>query len=190
MAEKSLDTYWWDLPGLCPLGCQKKVSTRKCHSSEFTMNSSEEAIHKGVILLVAFLPFFPEECYQQDVWGRCTREDVWGKLLGTGHHRSSRSHFFRSQALEKKVLFGNPAQQKPLLSRPESWRKHVPQEPGKMRPPGIRKRKPFLSPVSLQCPLQTRLSIVLLAKAEHRATGKGKTLSKTHLHYHRAGKYG
>lgn len=38
-----------------------------------------------------------------------------------------------------------------------------------MRPPGIRKRKPFLSPVSLQCPLLTRLSIMLLAKEKHLA---------------------
>lgn len=49
----------------------------------------------------------------------------------------------------------------------ESWRKHVPQEPRKMRPTGTRKRKPFLSPVSLQCPLLTRLSIMLLAKKKH-----------------------
>ena len=135
-------------------------------------------------------PILPRGMLPARCMGKMYQRRCMGKLLGTGHHRSSRSHFFRSQALEKKVLFGNPAQQKPLLSRPESWRKHVPQEPGKMRPPGIRKRKHFLSPVSLQCPLQTRLSIVLLAKAEHRATGKGKTLSKTHLHYHRAGKYG
>ena len=86
-------------------------------------------------------PILPRGMLPARCTGKMYQRRCKGKLLGTGRHRSSRSHFFRSQALEKKVLCGNPAQQKPLLSRPESWRKHVPQEPGKMRPPGIRKRK-------------------------------------------------
>ena len=104
MAEKSLDTSLVGLTRTLPSG----MSEESVHTQVPQLRIHHECIrgsHSQGGDLAGGIPL-----------GKCQR--CRGKLLGTGHHRSSSSHFCRSQALEKKVLCGNLAQQKPLLSRP------------------------------------------------------------------------
>ena len=105
MAEKSLDTSLVGLTRTLPSG----MSEESVHTQVPQLRIHYECIrgsHSQGGDLAGGIPL-----------GKCQRR-CRGKLLGTGHHRSSSSHFCRSQALEKKVLCGNLAQQKPLLSRP------------------------------------------------------------------------